>query len=82
MQYPGLLGSGALGDALTPGTQAGSIAASAHGGAYSHVSVAGGAWGGRRGPPPPPQRGGAGVARRQPYGKNFLDIQLLSKAPI
>ena len=43
VQYPGLQGSGALGDALTPGTQAGSIAASAHGGAYSHVSVAGGA---------------------------------------
>ena len=49
MQYPGLEGGGALGDALTPGTQAGSIAASAHGGAYSPVSVAGGAWGGKRG---------------------------------
>ena len=49
VQYPGLRGGGALGDALTPGTQAGSIAASAHGGAYSPVSVAGGAWGGKRG---------------------------------
>ena len=34
-------GGGALGDASTPGTPAGSIAASAHGGMYSHVAVAG-----------------------------------------
>ena len=49
MQYPGLQGGGALGDASTPGTPAGSIAASAHGGTYSHVAVAGGTWGGERG---------------------------------
>ena len=36
MQYPGLQGGGALGDALTPGTPAGSMATSAHGGTYSH----------------------------------------------
>jgi len=40
---PGLHGGGALGDASTPDTPASSIAASAHGGAYSHVAVAGGA---------------------------------------
>ncbi|OSX76100.1 hypothetical protein BU14_0207s0019 [Porphyra umbilicalis] len=33
----------------TPGTPAGSIAASAHGGTYIHVAVAGGAWGRERG---------------------------------
>ena len=49
MQYPGLQGGGALGNASTPGTPAGSIAASAHGGTYSHVAVAGGAWGRERG---------------------------------
>jgi len=32
VQYPGLQGGGALGDALTPGTPAGSMAANAHGG--------------------------------------------------
>jgi len=41
VQYPGLQGGGALGDASTPGPPAGSIAASAHGGTYSHVAVAG-----------------------------------------
>jgi len=46
---PGLQGAGALGDASTPGTPAGSMAASTHGGIYSHVAVAGGAWGGERG---------------------------------
>jgi len=49
VQYPGLQGSGALGDASTPGTPAGSIHASAHGGTYSQVAVAGRAWGGERG---------------------------------
>ena len=39
--YPGLQGGGALGDTSAPGTPAGSIAASAHGGIYSHVAVAG-----------------------------------------
>ena len=42
-------GGGALGDAWTPGTPAGSIAASAHGGTYSHVAVAGAAKSGERG---------------------------------
>jgi len=44
-QYPG---GGALGDASTPGTRAGSIAASAHRRTYSHVAAAGGARGGER----------------------------------
>jgi len=47
--YPGLQNGGALGDESTPGTPAGSIAAIAHGGTYSHVSVAGRTWGGERG---------------------------------
>ena len=51
MQYPGLQGGGALGVALTPGMPAGSMAASAHGGTYSHVAVVGGASGGERGAP-------------------------------
>ena len=49
MQYLGLQGGGALGDASTPGTPAGSMAASTHGGTYSHVAGAGGAWGGETG---------------------------------
>jgi len=49
VQYPGLQGGDALGDASTPGTPAGSIAASAHKGSYSLVAAAGGAWGGERG---------------------------------
>jgi len=49
VQYPGLQGGSALGDASTPGTPAGSIAASAHGGPYSHAAVAGRTWGGERG---------------------------------
>jgi len=51
VQYPGLQGGGALGVALTPGMPAGSMAASAHGGTYSHVAVVGGASGGERGAP-------------------------------
>jgi len=47
--HPGLKGGGTLGGASTPGTQAGSIAASAQGGTYSHVAVAWGTWGGERG---------------------------------
>jgi len=61
VQYPGLQGGGALGDASTPGTPAGSTAASAHGGTYSHVAVAGGAWGRKRGT-------AAATARRRPAG--------------
>jgi len=49
VQYPDLQGGGALGDASTPGTPAGSIAASAHGGTYSHAAVVGRMWGGERG---------------------------------
>jgi len=49
VQYPGLQGSGTLGDASTPGTPAGSIAASAHGGTYRHAAVAGRMWCGERG---------------------------------
>jgi len=49
VQYPGLQGFGTLGDASIPGTPAGSMAASTHGGSCSHVAVAGGAWGGERG---------------------------------
>ena len=49
MQYPGLQGGGAHGDAFTPGTPAVTMAASAHGGVYSHVAVVGGASGGERG---------------------------------
>jgi len=49
VQYPGFQGGGALGDALAPGTPAGSMAASAHGGTYSHVAVVEGASGEERG---------------------------------
>jgi len=49
VQYPGLQGGGALGDASTPGTPADSIAASAHGSMYSHVAVAGETWGQEKG---------------------------------
>jgi len=42
-------GGGALGDTSTPGTLAGSIAASAHEATYSHVAVAKGPWGGEKG---------------------------------
>jgi len=49
VQYPDLHGGGALGDASTLGAPAGSIAASAHGGTYSHVAVAGIWWGRERG---------------------------------
>jgi len=48
VQYPGFQGGGALSDASTPDTPAGSIAASAHGGTYSHAAVAGRMWGGER----------------------------------
>jgi len=49
VQYPGLQDGGALGDASTPGTLADSMAARTHGGTYSHVAGAGGAWGGEKG---------------------------------
>jgi len=50
VQYPGLQSAGALSDASTPGTPAGSTAASAHTSTYSRVAVAGGTRGGERGP--------------------------------
>jgi len=49
VQYPGLEGGSALGDASIPGTPAGSMAASVREGTYSHVAVVGGASGGERG---------------------------------
>jgi len=49
VQYPGLQGAGALGEASTPYTPAGCMAASTHGDTYSHVAVAGGAWGEEKG---------------------------------
>jgi len=66
VQYPGLQGGVALGDALTPGTPAGSMAASTHGGTYSHVAVVGGASGGERGAASATAAAAAhaGVARR------------------
>jgi len=49
VQYPGLQGGGALGDASTLGTPAGFADASAHGTSYNHVAEVKGAWGGERG---------------------------------
>jgi len=46
VQYPD---GGALGEASTPGTPAGSMAASARGGTYSHVTLVGGVLGGESG---------------------------------
>ena len=70
MQYPGLQGGGALGDASTQGTPAGSIAASAHGGTYSAMLPWRGECAAGKGvPPPPPQRRRpAGVARHLQEG--------------
>jgi len=45
VQHPGLQGGSALGDASKPGTPAGSMAASTPLCTYSHVAVAGRAWG-------------------------------------
>jgi len=49
VQYSGLQGGGALGDASTPGTPAGSMSASVSGSTYNHVAVVKGASGGERG---------------------------------
>jgi len=69
VQYPGLQGGGALGDAWIPGKPAGSMAASTHGGTCSHVPVAGGCRAGKGVPPPSPrQRRPAGVVQRLPAG--------------
>ena len=71
MQYPGLQGGGALGDASTPGTPAGSIAASAHGGTYSHVAVAGETWGGEKGAAASTAAAAARRRRATPTGGAF-----------
>jgi len=68
MQYPGPQGGGALGDASTPGTRAGSIAASARGGTFSHVAVAGGAWSGETGAAAATAAGVAHRRRAMPKG--------------
>jgi len=49
VQYSGLQGGGALGDASTPSTPAGTMAASTHVGTYTHAAGAWGAWGEERG---------------------------------
>jgi len=65
VQYPGLRGGGALGDASTPGAWAGFIAASARGDTYSHVAVAAGARRGETGA----AAATAEAAAQRPYGK-------------
>ena len=69
VQYPGLQGGGALGDASTLGTPAGSIAASGNGGTYSHVAVAGIMWGGERGSAAATAEGGGPPASRDAQGR-------------
>jgi len=49
VRHPGLQGGSALGDASTPGTPTGSMAASTPGGTHSRVAVARGAWGAEMG---------------------------------
>ena len=71
VQYPGLQGGGALGDASTPGTPADSIAASAHGGTYSHVAVAGETWGGQKGAAAKTAAAAARRRRAMPTGGAF-----------
>jgi len=68
VQYPGLQGGGALSDASIQDTPAGFIASSAHGGTYSHVSVAGGAWGGERGGAAATAAAAARCCRETPTG--------------
>jgi len=71
VQYPGLQGGGALGNASTPGTPADSIAASAHGGAYSHVTVAGETWVRERGAAASTAAAAARRRRTTPTGGAF-----------
>jgi len=71
VQYPCLQGGGAIGDASTPGTPADSIAASAHGGTYSHVAVAGETWGGEKGAAPGTAAAAARRRRATPTGGAF-----------
>jgi len=71
VQYPGLQGGGALSDASTPGTPADSIAASAHGGTYSHVAVAGETWGGGKGDAAGTAAAAARRRRAKPTGGAF-----------
>ena len=69
VQYPGLQGGGALSDASTPGTPAGSMAASTHGGTYSHVAVAGGGVGRGKGCRRRHRSGGGPPAWRNAHGR-------------
>jgi len=70
VQYPGLQGGGAHGDAFTPGTPAVTMAASAHGGVYSHVAVVGGASGGERGAASATAAAAARQRRAAPTGED------------
>jgi len=69
VQYPGLQGGGALGDASTPSTPAGFIAASAHGGTYSHAAVVGRMWGAERGAAAATAAAAARRRRARPTGE-------------
>ena len=69
MQYPGRQGGGALGDAWTPSTPAGSMSASAHGGTYSHVAVEGGGVGRGKGCRLRHRSGGGPPASRDARGR-------------
>jgi len=71
VQYPGFQGGGALGDASKPGTPADSIAASAHKGTYSHVAVAGEAWGWEKGAAAGTAAAAARRRRAKPTGGAF-----------
>jgi len=82
VQYFGPQGRGALGDAPKPGTTAGSVVVSAHGGTYSHAAVTGGTWGEKDGAASStaaaaPRRCRATPTGRAvtppPYGKNRSD---------
>jgi len=68
VQYPGHQGGGALGDASTPGTPAASLSASAPGGTYSLVAVAGGGVGRGKGCRRRHRSGGGPPASREAHG--------------
>jgi len=83
VQYPGLQGGGALGDASTPGTPDDSIATSAHGDTYSHVSVAGETWGGEKGAAAGTAAAAARRRRATPTGGAFTPLRSASvTAPV
>jgi len=75
VQYPGLQGGGALGDASTPGTPAGSMAANTHGGTYSHVAGAGGAWGWEKGAAAATAAAAAGRRGATPTGRAITPLR-------